>query len=213
MIEKIRHIYNRLTYNPKTRSELHEYWKKPKDSDSFNNPHRYLTRSDRSIFLVELFNKYFNKDGIILEIGCNVGRNLNYLFENGYTNLSGIEINEKAVELLKETYPEMASVANIYNNPVEEVIKELKENQYDVVFTMAVLEHIHTDSEWIFQEMVRISSKYIVTIEDENGYSDRHFPRNYKEIFEPLGMKEIEVITCKDIPGLGNDFFARVFKK
>jgi len=58
---------------------------------------------------------------------------------------------------MQKTYPRMASCARVYNSPVENVIKGLKDNYYDLVFTVAVLYHIHTDSEWIFPEMVRIT--------------------------------------------------------
>ena len=127
--------------------------------------------------------------------------------------MHGIEISQDAIQLLKQTYPEMASLIKIYNTPVEEIIRIFTEGQFDVTFTMAVLEHIHTNSEWIFSEIVRTTNNYLITIEDECCLSWRHFPRNHKKVFEPLGMKQIEVINCGDTTGLSSDFFARVFKK
>ena len=79
---------------------------------------------------------------------------------------------------------------------------------------MAVLEHIHDDSKWVFQEMARITKKYLICIEDEHGVSWRHFPRNHKEIFEVLGMKQVEQIHCQNVAGINDrNFYARVFKK
>ena len=40
----------------------------------------------------------------ILEVGCNVGRNLNHLHKMGFTNVAGVEINEHAVKRLREEY-------------------------------------------------------------------------------------------------------------
>jgi hypothetical protein len=142
-----------------------------------------------------------------------VGRNLNCLFQNGFVSLSGIEINESAVLLLKRQYPEMAARASIRNAPVEDVIRTFRDNEVDAVFSMAVLEHIHSQSEWVFREIVRITRGVLITIEDEEGISWRHFPRNYKKIFEGLGMKQVEVRDCAGVPGLGASFAARVFKK
>jgi 2-polyprenyl-3-methyl-5-hydroxy-6-metoxy-1,4-benzoquinol methylase len=106
----------------------------------------------------------------------------------------------------------MAGHATIYNKPVEEVIKEFEDRQYDAVFTMAVLEHIHSDSEWVFEEIVQVSKKYLITMEDERTVSWRHFPRQYKKIFEKVGTKQIEEIQCnKEDHGLGSSFYARVF--
>jgi 2-polyprenyl-3-methyl-5-hydroxy-6-metoxy-1,4-benzoquinol methylase len=162
---------------------------------------------------VEIVGRYVNRDAKILEIGCNVGRNLNALFLSGFRNLEGVEISESAVQLLNQSYPEMASRTRIHNEPVEEIISKFGNGAFDLVFTMAVLEHIHPDSAWIFAEMARITNAFLVTVEDERGVSWRHFPRDYKKVFEPLRMRQIEAIDCREVDGLGSSFFARVFEK
>ena len=87
----------RRKYNPiKSREELHEYWESRSDSedlpfDEGNLPENYLDPSERSEFLVDIMSKYTEKSDAILELGCNVGRNLNFLYKNGYRNLHSIE--------------------------------------------------------------------------------------------------------------------------
>ena len=78
---------------------------------------------------------------------------------------------------------------------------------------MAVPEYIHKDSEWVFAEMARITKNLLVTIEDERGSSWRHFPRNYRKVFERLGMKQTEDLNCHGVDGLSAAFYARVFEK
>lgn len=195
---------------PKTLDEIHSYWKHP---DKNNRAKGYLSAPERSQYLMGLMNKFVSKEAKILEIGCNVGRNLNYLYKAGFKNVSGIEINADAVEILKESYPEMAAHATIYNAPVEEAIKKLKDSEFDVIFTMAVLVHIHPKSEWIFKEMTRSTKNMIITIEDESWISWRHFPRNYKKLFTSLGMKQIFKEVCFDVSGLGWTYKTRIFKK
>jgi len=204
-------IYGKIKTRHKSRDELYQYWRDPWDDD--NIPRDYLEAEPRSSFLLEIIKKYAHTSAKIMEIGCNVGRNLNYLFQAGFKNLEGIEISEKAVKILRESFPEMAKYARIYNAPVEEIIRDFKNNQFDVLFTMAVFEHIHSDSEWIFPQIARISKKFLITIEDEQGISWRHFPRCYKKVFEPLGMKQVEEIYCKGVEGLPDGFAARIFKK
>ncbi len=186
-----RKIYRALLSKP--RDSLLHYWRSPWNGS--NLPQEYLEGKTRSLFLVEIIKRYAETNAKILEVGCGVGRNLNYLFLAGFKELSGIEISENAVQLLKQSYPEMAVHIKIYNMPVEEVIRHFKDDEFDVVFTMAVLEHIHPDSEWIFPEIARITKDYLITIEDERSLSWRHFPRCYKRIFEPLGMKQTEVLN------------------
>jgi len=203
-------ILAKLTYRPATREDVHKYWMEP--WDGINLPQEYAGAKARTQFLVQIVSRHADPPARILEVGCNVGRNLNALFEAGYRGLlAGIEISRDAVRLMKETYPAMAAAAQIYNAAVEDVVRGFGDRAFDLVFTMAVLEHIHTSSEWVFPEIARITNRYLVTIEDERGYSWRHFPRNYQRVFEPLGFRQIEQITCKEIEGLGKDFIARVF--
>jgi len=184
---------------PKSLGEIHRYW-----SSNRNSPKSYLKGEARSKFLLGIIDT--PKNSKILEIGCSVGRNLNYLFKNGFTNLVGVEINKKAVGIAKIN-PKL----KIYNSSIEDIIKTFKGDEFDVVFTMAVLEHIHTISGWIFPEIARITKK-LITIEDEKSSSWRHFPRNYKSVFEPK-LKQIKEINLGNIEGLGEKFVARIFIK
>lgn len=195
----------------KSRANLYNYWLHP--NDGYNSPEDYIYPTERSAFLFGFIKKYVKPEEKILEIGCNVGRNLNYLFNVGYKNLDGIEISKEAISLMEKVYPEMAGVIKVYGNSVEEVIKSLKENSYYAVFTMAVLQHIHPDSEFVFSEIARITKKYLIIVEDEKGVSSRHFVRDYKKIFENLGMKQIEQFNCNGLKDLGSTYWVRVFIK
>ena len=191
----------------RSRDECHNYWLHP---ETYNEPKRYLIGEGRSTFLIDLIRKYFiDWDTNILEIGCNSGRNLNRLYEAGFLCLNGIEINPDAFELLIKTFPEMAGCAEIWNCPVEYIISDFDTDRFDLTFTLAVLEHIHPDSEFVFDHMARIS-KCIITVEDEVNESTRHCPRNYRKVFESRGMRQIEEWPCTDVEGLGSDFVARV---
>jgi hypothetical protein len=54
-------------------------------------------------------------------------------------------------------------------------------------------------------------------IEGEKGASWRHFARNYRKLFENLGMVQMEDIDCAQIPeliGQGTEHYvARVFQR
>ena len=93
----------------------------------------------------------------------------------------------------------MARKIIIHNQAIEDVIKGFKDDAFDVVFTMAILQHIHPKSEWIFSEIVRITKSFLIIREAEGYISWRHFPRNYKKIFERLGMKQIEAYNSERI--------------
>jgi SAM-dependent methyltransferase len=206
--------FHRLTHRPSSRDDLHSYWRRPPDPG--NTPTDYLEGTARSRWLVELVQKHLGPsfaEAKILEIGCNIGRNLNQFHAAGFRALAAIEINADAIALLRRHFVELGKTADIKNAPVEEAIKTYADDQFDVIYTMAVLEHIHRDSEWVFGEMVRVARRFIITVEDEKGFSERHFPRRYDKIFTTLGMTEIETHERIGIEGLGAGFVARVFTK
>lgn len=192
--------------NKKTREEIHDYW------INKSQPEDYIDKIKRSEFLTEYTKKYITQKGKILEVGCNVGRNLNYLYENGFKQLTGIEISENAIITLKKTYPTLEKNAEIIHSPIEDIIKRLPSGHFELVFTMAVLEHIHPESEWIFEDIARVTGSYLITIEAEEAEHWRIYPRNYKDIFEKYGLKQVEENLCNKKSGLSG-YTLRVFKK
>lgn len=197
-------------HKPKPIHVIHDYWRTP---DAANDPHGYLIYQPRSAFLVGLLQKYVPTEGSLLELGCNVGRNLNEAYQAGYSNLEGIDINPEAVQILKQSYPNMAKVATIHVGPIEDHLRSI--GNKECIFTVAVLLHIHPTSDWIFAEMAK-RVKTLIVIEGESGAGWRHFPRNYKKIFENLGMRQVEEIDCTHVPELTGqgmeNYVARVFQ-
>ena len=170
----------------------HQYWTKP--NDGHNDPINYTTNIEgfkRSNDLLSIIQNLKTTDIEILEIGCNSGRNLNVLYEADYKNLTGIEISENALKNFESEYPKCFQNIKIINKPIENCIKDFQEHSIDIVYTMAVLQHIHPASEWIFDYIAKITRGYLITCEVEAFPSPRHFPRNYKRIFEKRGMRQI----------------------
>lgn len=206
----------KLGFLPKgTRDHLRNYWMSPPDKGNKPEGYASCTGKGRSEFLVELVKSLAPQPAAILEIGCNVGRNLNYLLGENYSNLTGIEISTQAVVEMKRYFPGLATTANIINSPVESVLPSFADKQFDLVFTMAVLVHIPPESKTIFPEIARIARHHIITIEDEHHHSVRHFPRNYRKIFSELGFNETDCIRGDKIEqiGLPRAYVARVFRR
>tara|TARA_B100000989_G_C19504362_1_gene455798 strand:+ start:720 stop:1403 length:684 start_codon:yes stop_codon:yes gene_type:complete len=184
-----RAIYHDKNINHRNVQDTHAYWKQP--DDGHNNP-KWYTESPagkkRSEHLVQIINSLEIENPRILEIGTNAGRNLNALYANGYKDLSGIEISSDAVEQMQTTYPDLFNSAQIFNESVEDAVKKIPDDTYDIVFTMAVLQHIHSDSiNGILDQIMLKSSKYILIHEVEDHVGWRHFPRNYKKEFKVRG--------------------------
>lgn len=200
-----------------TSKEAQEFWRNPKKANEHdvgkNDPNDYLTFDDgRSEMLFEKIHEILpDRDIKILELGPNAGRNLNFLYKKGYENVHGIEINADAVNLMEENFPYISK--NITLSSIEDGLQDISNNDFDLVFTMAVLEHVSTESDFIFDDIKRISSEFIITIEDEvTSWSERHFQRNYKKVFESESWEEIFSANCEEFNCLDDRFFIRVFK-
>jgi len=78
-------------------------------------------------------------------LGCNVGRNLFCLWQAGYKNISGIELNKHALEVMRTSFP-VIDRESIYNGFLEDILPELEDRKFDIIFSLAVLEHVHPNS-------------------------------------------------------------------
>ena len=193
------------------RDTIHGYWRNPPDAG--NAPVAYLDGSGvnrRSRFLVRLMRRFANRSCSVLEVGCSAGRNLTHLHHAGYS-VAGVEINAEALTLFNKRTPGVFRHATIYRGCAEDMLPTIPAKSYDVVFTMAVLEHIHDESIIsVCDEMTRIA-KTIITIEDEHSNGQRHAARNYRNLFEPLGFRQVYECRNWRWHGLTRAFRTRVF--
>lgn len=132
----------------------------------------------------------------LLEVGCGPGKNLRVLREHG--DVTGIDIRPVDTDL------------NIHCGPAELLVERM--DPHDVVLTVAFLEHVPPASEGLFRDIAAVARKYIVTVEDEYHNGERHFARNYQEVFEPLGFRQIKH-EAVPIEGALHGFQARILEK
>lgn len=168
---------------------------------SKDNTENYAKYPVRSAYLVDLVRRYLDPGSTILEPGCNMGRNVAALREAGYT-VHGIDVSPYAPR---------------WGNGIQTIAAEdylPTAPNYDAIITMAFLEHVPGESEFIFEHIARLANRLIVTIEDEATSITQqgmpyHIPRDYGRIFTALGWKE--VFIGKNPADLGEEFVARAF--
>lgn len=185
------------------------FWRSPWEGG--NEPSTYLVGEESSGLLVSAVQRHAATDALILEVGCNIGRNLHHLHAAGYTRLEGLDISPAALAELRATYPELAAIP-LHRGRAQDVLRTVDAGFYDAVFTMVVLTHVHPAvADAVFDEMVRVTKRLLITYEPEPGPDElphwRHFPRNYGSVFESRGMTMLEEVACD-----GSDVL-RVFTK
>ncbi len=180
-------------------------------SDRVSSIEEYELRykNDTGFTQEDIFKKFFkgfDKNISILEIGCNRGLKLSMLKKMGFTNLSGIEVNQKAYELAKKENP----TAKIFHSSIENF--DSKSTQYDLVFTSTLLIHIPPEAlEMVISKMIDLSRKYIFGLEffsknlvevPYRGLSKALWKQNFPKLFQKLSpnltIEKLEFIPYKN---------------
>lgn len=106
--------------------------------------------------LNELFLDSLNRDSRILEIGANVGTQLEALRQMGFDDLLGIELLDYAVERAREERPDTPIYFGEAGNlPFED-------DKFDLIFTSGVLIHIPEERlVSTLQEITRCTRQYV----------------------------------------------------
>jgi len=151
-----------------------------------------------------------DRDAHVLELGCSSGRHLAHLYEHGFENLTGIDVNADAVDVMADTYPDLAAQGTFYVDAIEDVVGDFDDGQFDVVYSVETLQHLHGDAEWVFAELARITDALLVTVENEGkvdhsrasdpdvNYVNDEFPlyyRDWNRIFTDLGFVEVDATS------------------
>ncbi|KRE97954.1 methyltransferase type 11 [Paenibacillus sp. Soil766] len=134
------------------------------------------------------------EDSRTLEVGCNVGNQLNVLQEIGFQKLYGLELQWYAVEKAKRLTKEINIVqGSAFDLP-------FKDGYFDLVYTSGVLIHISpNDIHVIMDEMYRVSSKYIWGFE---YYSDRYEEIVYRENNDKMWKGNFAQLFLERFPDL-----------
>ncbi len=189
------------------RQSIHRFWSQ---SRPLNNVFPQSEWSPRSQTIVSILDPYVTRDVSILELGCNAGRNLNHLYNAGFHNLGAIELSSGAVQRLRSAYPALRDV-RIDIGPAEEMLTQYGDGAFDVVFTMAVIEHIHPDSKNAFAEIARVAARYVLAIEPRDGSAThRQYPWNVAKEYRAVGLELIELRSLQSLwpvePTPANEF-------
>jgi pseudaminic acid biosynthesis-associated methylase len=150
----------------------------------------------------------------ILEVGCNIGLQLQLLQKMGFTNLYGIELQEYAVEKAKT----ITKGINIIQGSGFDI--PFRDGYFNLVYTSGVLIHINPDHlPTIISEVYRCTSKYIFGFEyyadkltnilyrGNEGYLwKNNFPNCYQQAFKNLKTVKEEKYKYSDSENMDQVF-------
>ena len=172
-------FYNRNVYNIEEKlfekemstqeTEFEIYKQKQIDSESFEST--FDKYAGGQIFSLDTFlTSVAKKDDMILDAGCGDGTGLKFLFNSGYKNLYGIDINPNKYFLAKNHIGDDRVIdSDITNTPFED-------EKFDIVWCSHTLEHSYSPIESL-KELCRITKKggyVLIIIPYPTPHSDVH---------------------------------------
>jgi len=160
--------------------------------------------------VADILTEYVDCEASVLELGSSSGRHLEHLRASGFEDLSGIELNEDAFDVMADQYPALYDSGSFYVDAIENVVEDFADDAFDAVYSVETLQHIHPDAEWVFAEVARTTGELLVTVESESPEADAEreecedgpdrnyvrdeFPlyyRDWADIFTNLGFEQV----------------------
>ncbi len=148
------------------KTEQEQFWAGEFGNDYIDRNKSYSIISSNIALFAEIFGKNMSGNGVnsIIEFGSNIGMNLRAInMIKPEMNLGAIEINERACDILKESFQDKIKVyqSSILECDIEET--------YDIVLIKGVLIHINPDElDTVYQKLYECANKYIIISEYYN---------------------------------------------
>lgn len=149
----------------------------------------------------------------ILEVGCNRGLQLQMLYSQGYHSLWGMDINEKALDIARNSNNYVVVEGSVFDIP-------FIDNSFGLVFTSGLLIHIHPNKlKDAIKELYRVSSKYIWCFEYYSekcksivyrGHKNKMWRNDFKRVFQEQ-YPDIKVVKELMIKSSLYDTFTMMF--
>jgi len=139
------------------------------------------------------------KEGSIFQPGCGCGYVLDALWEVGYRDLTGLDRNEVrsgygGFDDKKRTFLDWNPKIKFIHSDIKDAIDKIPDYKYDVVLTHRFLYSFPDGNDWLFEKIASKTKRFLITEEGEEEALTpfwHHHKRNYKEVFEKYGFKQI----------------------
>jgi SAM-dependent methyltransferase len=146
--------------------DVHDQWAERTGAYS-PDYYAYYGADETSDLIGALLDRFVDHGAAILELGCSSGRHLDHLRERGYKNLHGVDINDEAFEVMAREYPDLTEVGTFHCAAIEDVVRDADDGDFDVVYSVETLQHVHPDASWVFDELTRIATTLLMTAETD----------------------------------------------
>ena len=180
------------------------------NSNKSSNHKKYETKNPVKAHFIKNFKKTFTEiedfmdNNKICDLGCGEGFIINHLLSKNPTlNIQGYDLEESAIKIAKELNPS-ASFGTVNVTNIDEAIKN---QQFDYVLLMEVLEHIPEFEKVLKQVQQMKFKKFIISVPNEPlfSYGNLIFGKNIKRLGKDI--EHVNFWNEKTFKTLLNQYF------
>lgn len=180
-----------------SRNNQSKYWQSRNSGDN-HGFEQYDTDANKKVdeVLFEEVSRRITKDGSILDLGCNCGRQLNGLKSLGFNSLTGIDICKNAIDYGKKRF-DLKNVEQIAGRHETVLPRLVKENRkFDLVYSSGAMMTLVHPSFDIIKHICALSKQFVILLNEENeGHS---YPRLTEYEFNRQGFVLIKFLRPLD---------------
>ncbi|MFC4358689.1 class I SAM-dependent methyltransferase [Halobium salinum] len=155
-----------------TSHRVHERWAE-RSGEYSPEYYAYYGPDERSELVRGALDRFVEPDAPVLELGCSAGRHLAHLHDAGYDDLHGVDVNGESFEVMADAYPDLTRDGSFYTESIENLVADSDDDAFAAVYSVQTLQHIPPENEWVFDEVARIASDLLVTVEVESERGER----------------------------------------
>ena len=132
----------------------------------------------------------------VMDMGCNSGANLNFLYQAGYRSLYGVDASGAALEHFARIFPDTFEVAAVRHDLFQRYLQRCPDRMVDVIHSNgATLELVHPSFP-IVSEMCRVARRAVYVDIQERGHA---YPRDYIAQFQRSGFQLVYCDRSADL--------------
>lgn len=122
----------------------------------------------------------------VMDMGCNSGANLNFLYQAGYRRLYGVDASGAALQHFAEVFPDTLACADVRHDLFQRYLQRCPDGMVDVIHSNgATLELVHPSFP-IVAELCRVARRAVYVDIQERGHA---YPRDYIAQFRRHGFE------------------------
>lgn len=127
----------------------------------------------------------------VLDVGCNCGRHLQYLYDAGFRDLHGVDASSEALAKMGEWFPDLSASVTVHCDLFQRFLGQCR-RQYDIVMSHGTtFETVHPSFD-VVRHLCRVARNHVVLVLNDSCLP---YPRHWAAEFRRHGFELVHQIN------------------